>query len=119
MTLLRTLLWFVVAAVAMFAAVWLAARYQRRRGDGRGRGADPAQHRLVAAVPLDRRRAGRAARRLGREPPPARLSCADARTGRGGRGRRRGGAEERAQGRGAVVGAAAHLASVGAGRPAH
>ena len=26
MTLLRTLLWFVVAAVAMFAAVWLAER---------------------------------------------------------------------------------------------
>ena len=79
-----TLIWFALAAVAMLGAVWLAerpgtrhrriprlaARHQRRRAAGRRRRPDPARHGAVAALSLDRRRAERAARRLGRQPPP-------------------------------------------------
>ena len=133
MTLLRTLLWFVVAAAAMFAAVWLAERPGTVTAEWHGWRLDTSVGVIliavvvlvllsiarVAALSLDRRRAGRAARRLGRKPPPARLSRADARAGRRGGRRWRGGAEECAQGRGAALGAAAHPASVGAGRPAH
>ncbi len=133
MTLLRTLLWFVVAVAVMLGAVWLAERpgtvtaeWQGWRLDSsvgalvrRHRRADPGLHRPVAALSLDHGRAGGVARRLGREPAPARLSRAHPGTGRRRGRRRQRSAEACAQGREAPRRAGAHAAAVGAGRPAH